>query len=212
MLDKRPLKTPAKADLALPTQALAAAIAQEWQGQGDRLDIANMHLMRLANVAIDRTPPARAEMADELTRYCETDCICHLTDGPSALLEREEAGWRPVRNWAGQELDIMLLPVQGIIAAPQPKASLAAARAHALSLDDFRLTGLVYACGLFGSALLALAVEQRRLSALEAFDLSRIDEVWQIEQWGEDEEAADMANAKRREADTVNAWFGALTL
>ncbi len=209
-LDARPLKTPAKAALTLPTRTLAEAIADEWDSQEEALDIQSMHLTRLANVAIDRTPVSRDVLADELARYCETDLVCHLADGPAALRERQEAVWAPTRAWAGKSLGIVLLPVEGIVAAMQPPASLEAARAHALGLDDFRATGLAYGCGLLGSAVLALAVSEGEMSAADAFSASRVDEAFQQAQWGVDEEAAVATEARRNEADAFGRWVAAL--
>ena len=144
-LDGRTIKTPARVALCVPSQRLARAIAAEWNAQGEIIDLTAMHLTRLANVAIDRTPEVREEMADELVRYCETDLLCHIAEGPQELVEREEAYWAPIREWAGQELDIFLVPVEGLLASPQPDASLEAARNAALDMDDFRLTGTLYA-------------------------------------------------------------------
>ncbi|MCA8902890.1 MAG: ATPase [Hyphomonas sp.] len=209
-LDGRTIKTPAREAFRLPTERLAKLIAAEWNGQGDKIDLARMHLTRLANVAIDRTPEIREEMADELARYCETDLLCHLAEGPSELVARQEELWRPVRDWAGQEFGILLVPVEGILASPQPDASLEAAREHVLGMDDFRLTGTLYACGLFGSALLALAVADGQISADDAFERSRLDEAWQTEQWGEDAEAKAATEARRKEARAVGTWMKAL--
>ena len=206
-LDGRSIKTPARAALRLPTERLAKAVAAEWNAQDDKIDLAAMHLTRLANVAIDRTPELRDEMADELARYCETDLVCHIAEDDEDLAEREEAHWAPIRAWAGQALDVILVPVEGIIASPQPDASLEAARNYALSLDDFRLTGLLYACALYGSAVLAMAVSEGELSAMDAFEISRIDEAWQIEQWGEDDEAKAATALRRLEAQALNIWL-----
>lgn len=210
LLDGRSVKTPARAGLVVPTEALAKALAKEWDEQGEQIDIAAMHLTRLANVAIDRAEETRFEMADELARYCETDLICHIAAEPEALVAREEAIWRPVRDWAGETLGVFLVPVEGVIASPQPDASLEAARQHALSLDPFRLTGLMFACGLLGSALLALAVEQDALSADDAFEASRIDEAFQNEQWGEDQEAKEATDNRRTEIKALGRWFRGL--
>lgn len=210
-LDGRPIKTPAKATLTLPTAALAEAIANEWAEQGETLDLQAMTLTRLANVALDRTPETRAELADELTRYAGTDVICYLADAPSELRERQEAAWKPWREWAGRELDVVLVPVVGLMASPQPQASLEAVRAHALGLDDFRLTALTWACSLLGSAVLALAVERGAVTAPEALTASIIDEDWQIEQWGEDEEAMQVRAARAKDAAALQLWFEALS-
>lgn len=209
-LDGRAIKTPAKTTLTLPTEALASAIAAEWQAQGDTLDLQAMTLTRLANVALDRTPETRGELADELARYAGTDVTCYLADAPSELRARQEAAWKPWREWAGQELGVVLVPVIGLIASPQPQASLEAVQAHARSLDDFRLTALTWACSLLGSAVLALAVERDALSAPAALKASIVDEDWQIEQWGEDEEAMQVRAARAADAAALQLWFEAL--
>lgn len=209
-LDGRPVRTPAGRPQAVPTLALAEAMAEEWERQDGVIDIASMHLTRLANVAIDRTPLTREDMEAEVGHFCETDLVCFLDPNNTGLRDRQNEHWRPMRDWAGQHLGIMLLPVEGVIASPQPATSLETARTHARALDDFRLTGLVYGCGLFSSAVLALATEQGRLDALEAFGLSRLEEDFQIEHWGEDMEAAAVANARRLEAAALGAWFETL--
>ncbi|KCZ54666.1 hypothetical protein HY29_14025 [Hyphomonas beringensis] len=209
-LDERAIKTPARAAMLLPTEKLAKAVAAEWNAQEEQIDLLSMHLTRLANVAIDRTPEVRYEMADELARYCETDLICHIAEDDEELAEREEAHWAPIRAWAGQALDVILVPVEGIIASPQPDASLEAARTYALSLDDFALTGLVYAFGLYGSAVLAMAVLEGELSATDAFEISRIDEAWQASQWGEDDEAKAATALRRIEAKALDTWLSGL--
>lgn len=209
-LNGRALRTPARAVLELPSRRLAEAVAQEWREQGEALEIPRMHLTRLANVAVDRTPLSRREMADELTKYCETDLLCHLAEAPVELRARQEAAWRTIRDWAGPALGIMLMPVQGIMAAPQPAASLDAARDHAMSRDDYKLTGLAFGCALFGSALLALAVEQGEIAATDALARSQVDETFQAEQWGRDSEAEAALQARREQAEALGNWFSAL--
>lgn len=209
-LDGRTLKTPARNALAFPARGLAEAIAREWDAQGEHVDLLHLHLTRLANVAIDRTPEARDGMADEVARYCETDLTCHIAEEPEELVALEEGHWGPVRDWAADVLGVILVTTEGVRAVPQPDASLDAARDYALSLDDFRLTGLVYGCALFGSAVLAMAVCEGALPAEEAFDMSRIDEAWQAARWGEDEEAAAATEAKREEATALGQWFAGL--
>ena len=209
-LDGRTIKTPARAALMLPVRTLADALADEWNAQDGFIDLASMYLTRLANVAIDRTPETRDTLADEIARYCETDLICHIAEEPEELIALEEGHWAPVRDWAGDVLGVNLVTTEGVRATPQPDASLEAAREYALGLDDFRLTALVYACGLYGSALLAMAVCEGALPAEEAFEMSRLDEAWQAAQWGEDDEAIAATEAKRVEARAIAAWFAGL--
>lgn len=210
-LDGRAIKTPAKAPLLFPTEKLAEAVAREWNAQGETLDLQGMTLTRLGNVALDRTPDTRPELADELARYAGTDVTCYLAETPAELRDRQERAWKPWREWAGQEMGVVLVPVHGLLASPQPQASIEAVRAHALSLDDYRLTALTWACSLFGSAVLALAVERGALPAEDALKASIVDEDWQIEQWGEDEEAAHVRAARARDAAALQLWFEGLS-
>ncbi|MEM7766201.1 MAG: ATP12 family protein [Pseudomonadota bacterium] len=209
-LDGRVIRTPASAELAVPSLDLAEAIAGEWNGQGPEIDIQAMHLTRLANVAIDRTPATRAELVEQAVQYCETDLTCFL-DGDPEIRAQQEAVWRRWREWAGKSLDIVLVPVEGLLAAPQPAASLDAVRRVAGGYDDFRLTGLAFACGLYGSGVLALAVCERALDADQAFDASIIDETIQAARWGLDSEAAAAQAGKRIESAAVGAWVAALS-
>lgn len=209
-LDARTIKTPERNALALPTRGLAEAIAAEWDSQGSNIDLLSLHLTRLANVAIDRAPETRDGLADELARYCETDLLCHIAEEPEELVALEEGHWAPVRDWAADVLGVILVTTEGVRAAPQPDASLEAARDYALSLDDFRLTGLVFACALYGSALLAMAVCEGAVAAEEAFEMSVIDQTWQAARWGEDEEATAALEAKREEAKAIGRWFRGL--
>jgi len=209
-LDGKPLRTPAKAGLIAPTRKLAEELAAEWNAQSERIDFASMSLTRLANVAIDRTPATRDEMAGEAAKYAETDLVCHLADRPPGLRAAQDAAWSPVRDWAATEHGVRLTAVEGIMPALQPGESLKAMRDYAAGLDDFRLTGLVYGIGLLGSAVLGLAVERRRLTAVEALDVSRVDEIYQISQWGEDSEAKNRVARALEEASALDRWFDAL--
>jgi len=208
VLDGRVVKTPAQNMLSAPREKLALALAGEWDRQGDEVDIQGMHLTRLVNVAIDRTGSQRGGMVDEVVKYCETDLLCFLAETPAELRARQIAGWRPVREWAGQALDVVLMEVpDGLLAAPQPPASLDAARAYTTELDDLRLTGLNFGLGLFGSALLAMAVAEGRLNAMEAYELSILDELFQAERWGEDEENLARLTHNRAQAEALGQLF-----
>ncbi len=210
-LDGRTPKTPAKAPLVLPTEAAARLVAEEWAAQGEFLDPAAMPATRLASTAIDRIGQAREAVADEIAAYASSDALCYLAEHPRALVERQAREWGPWRDWAARELGVALEPVEGIMHRAQPEASVAWVRDHALGLDDFRLTGLATAVPLLGSAVLGLALERAALAADAAFDLSRLDEAFQEEQWGVDAEAAGRVAARRAEARLLEQWFAALT-
>ena len=209
LLDQRALRSPAGQPFIVPTQELARTVAGEWQVQGERIDLATMFNTRQVYGVLDRPEDAVVALAAQVARYAETDLLCYLAEGPAVLRDRQEAGWAPLREWA-EELGIVLRPSVGIMPKAQPAASIEAIRAHALGLDRFRLAGLAHGVALFGSAILGLAVERGRLTAAEAYELSRIDEAYQASQWGEDAEAVRRTESARVDARALDMWFAAL--
>ncbi|MEM9012576.1 MAG: ATP12 family protein [Pseudomonadota bacterium] len=196
-LDTRPVQTPAKRPLILPTEALAEAIAEEWRGQGAHVVPTSMPLTRMANAAIDKVAPAPMAVVEHLAAYGETDLLCHLAEGPEGLVERQRTGWGPVIAWAAETHAIRLHQTAGVMPLTQPAESLANLRGVLAGRDAFALTAAYDLVTLSGSALLALAVIDGFRSAEAAWGLSRLDEDWQIAEWGEDAEAAADAAARR---------------
>lgn len=188
-LDGRPLKTPAGAPLCLGQRPLAEVIAQEWQDQGDIIQPHTMPLMQLAGTAIDRIAPRQSEVVAELLRHAETDLLCYRADEPVDLVERQARFWQPITDWATARFDVGFVIVSGLMPAPQPAATLERLGAWLGVRDAFRLAGIHLASASMGSLLLAIALAEGRLSADEAFAASQLDETFQIERWGEDEEA-----------------------
>jgi chaperone required for assembly of F1-ATPase len=209
-LDGRSVKTPAKAVLALPTRAAAELVAAEWEAQGEHIDFARMPATRHAFTAIDRVSVTRAEVAKEIARYAAADLLCYFADQPESLVARQLERWGPVLDWALTHEGLVFVRATGVSYQAQPVETLARMETAALALDDFHLAALAFAGALFGSSILALAVLRGRLSASEAFDLARIDEAFQEEQWGRDEEAAIRTANQRAEADALTAWLEAL--
>lgn len=194
-LDGRPLRTPAKRELSVPNEPLAAAIAAEWEAQQTDIHPETMPLTRLAATAIDRTADLRDKIAAEVANYAGTDLVCYRAEHPPALAARQEAVWQPLLDWAAGRYDAGLAVTAGIVPTAQSAASLKAFAAAVAALDDFRLTALQAATAACGSLVIALALLEGRLDAEAAFAASQLDETFQIEAWGEDEEAA-----KRRAA------------
>ena len=210
LLDGRQARTPAGRPLRLPTVALAELAAAEWAAQPEEFDYASMPATRLAFTVIDRVPTAREATVDEAARYAGSDLLCYFAEGPKALAERQAREWEPLLIWAERELGLALNRTAGVVHCAQPPETLARARALAAGVDDFALGGLAFGAPLFGSFVLALAVQRGRLSGEQAFDLSRLDETHQQEQWGVDAEAAQRAERMRGEAVMLEAWFRAL--
>lgn len=209
-LDGRVAKTPAGAPLALPTRALAELVAEEWAAQGETVEFATMLATRLASTVIDRVPAQRQAVARETAKYAGSDLTCYLAEDPPALIQAEQALWRPVLDWAEAELGLRFAQTAGLAHTPQPPETIARVEALAAAMDDWRLTALAFAAPLFGSAVLALALAHGRLTGEEAFDASRVDEAFQERRWGVDAEAADRTARLRAEAAMLQRWFEAL--
>lgn len=208
-LDARPVKTPAKQPLVLPTLAMAQAIALEWDQQQGVIKPDTMPLTQAANSALDKVAPQVDGVVGEIANYGSTDLLCYRASAPQPLIDRQAAGWDPLLHWSRDSLAAPLDVTQGVIPIPQPEPSLARLRAHVAAHNAFQLAALHDLVAISGSLILGLAVARGRLTADEAFALSRIDETWQNEQWGEDEDAAAL-EALRRNALRVAERFFAL--
>lgn len=198
-LDGRAIRTPAKALLVLPTKALAEAIAGEWDAQEEVVKPATMPMTRTANSAIDRVAPQMAEVAGLIAEYGGSDLICYRATAPVALEERQAEVWDPLIDWAATELGAPLAITSGIVPVPQRSESLARLAGLVAGSEPFALAALHELVTLSGSLVLGLAVSHGRLSADEAWAASTLDDDWQREQWGADEEA-DARQAKRHTA------------
>lgn len=201
LLDGRAVKTPARNALVLPTEKLASAIAAEWQAQDDEVIAASMPLLRLANTVIDGVMPNREGVIDAILRFGENDLTCYRAHQPPDLVARQREGWDPILNWVRQKFGASLLVADGITHQDQPPEALAALRQAVSGYDPFTLAGLHVVASIAGSLVLALAVVEGEISGAHAFIMSRIDENYQAEKWGEDAEAAKRATALAHELD-----------
>ncbi|WP_170167103.1 ATP12 family chaperone protein [Paracoccus methylarcula] len=207
LLDERPLRTPGKQPLILPTKALAQAIAAEWDAQTEIIDPNAMPLTRAANSAIEKIRPQFADVAAMLAEYGGTDLLCYRAEQPEELLRMQAEGWDPLIDWAATELRAPLRITHGIVPVRQPDDSLARLRAEMDMLDSFGLMALHDLVTLPGSLVLGLAVLRGRLSAEDAHRLSRIDETWQSSQWGRDEEAEAAAGNRLMRCDRRHGFI-----
>ena len=210
-LDGRMPRSPEGRPLVLPTQALAELVAEEWAAQGAEILAATMPATRLAWTALALgVGEGRAQSAATIASFAGSDLLCYFAEHPSGLVERQERRWGPVIDWAQGALGVQFHRAQGIVHQPQPQATLARLEALAAAEPDFILAGLASATALFGSAILAFALRHGQLTAEAAYDLSRLDEVFQEERWGVDAEAAARAETMARDAVMLGRWFGAL--
>jgi chaperone required for assembly of F1-ATPase len=188
-LDGRVLKTPGKKPLLCIGEIQAQCVAEEWQAQIDEIRPETMPCTRLMNVACELTPDKRPELISEFTKYCETDLLCYRASHPEDLVSLQNEKWQPVLDWAAKHHRIELATTDGLEAIVQPGQSLQNTTEIAKKLTDANLTLLLHFTACYGSAILALAVMEKHLDVSPAFELSRLDEAFQNEQWGEDDEA-----------------------
>jgi len=191
----------------MPTRALAEAVAAEWDAAaaepGAELNPADLPLTRAANTAIDRVTPEHDAVAATVAAYGGTDLLCYRAPGPEGLVRRQAGGWDPLLAWTRETLGARLLLAEGVMHLAQPPETLARLEAEVRAHGPWELTALHDLVTLTGSLVIGLAVSRGRLTAAEAWPLGRIDEDWNVEEWGEDAEAA--AGAARRRAEFLNA-------
>ena len=206
-LDGRPVRTPARHALALPTAALAEAVAAEWRAQGEEVDAASMPLTKLATTVLDLMPARRGDAVTEACGYADTDLLCYRASAPPVLAERQRARWQPWLDWAERHHDARLAVTHGVDPVPQPEPALNALRLAVERLDDWRLVGLHAATTLTGSLVLALALESGDLDADRAFATALLDELFEIEQWGEEETQQRRHVALRRDLGAAERYL-----
>ena len=198
-LDGRPVRTPARATLAVPTEALAEAIAGEWRAAEDKLDPRATPLTGLANAAIDRVEPDRQAFADGLARYAQADLACYRATGPHELVAVQETAWDALLGWARRRYDVDFVTTQGVVHVDQPPGTVERLSHAVEALDVFHLAGLSPLVTVGGSLVAALALADGAITPLQAWDAVSIDERWQIERWGSDAEAEAAVENRRRD-------------
>lgn len=203
LLDGRRLKTPRGEDPALPSAALAEAIADEWRAQDDEIVPAAMPLTKLANTAVDGIVPRRGEVIAEIVAFARHDHLCYRTDKPAELVARQNAAWDPLLDWAAERFGAPLVTVHGVTSVAQPEDSIAALARAVEAYDPFVLAALHVAASICGSLVLGLALAEKRVDAAEAFAVSQVDERWQAEKWGLDSEAEARARHLAAELDAA---------
>ena len=211
LLDGRRVKTPARTPLVVPSESLARAMAEEWNAQGAEIDPRTMWLTKLANTAIDRVAPRRDAVIDEILAFAGTDLVCYRADHPVELARRHAAHWAPLVDWASETFGAALRVTEGITHVPQDEAALAAIRRALAALDAFTLAALHNAVTLTGSVVIGLALLKGRLDAARAFEAAHVDEAWQAELCGEDEEEAARLASRREELEDTARFLGFLS-
>lgn len=198
-LDGRPLKTPARVALRVPTAALAGAIADEWRGSAEQVNPREMPLTGLANAAVDQIAPDQQAFATGLAKYAEADLACYRAEGPATLVARQEEHWDALLAWARRRFDLDFQTTNGLMHVQQPQATIDRLGHAVHALDAFQLAGLSPLVTIGGSLIAALAVVEGAMTVEKAWDAISIDERWQLEQWGSDAEAELALENRRRD-------------
>ncbi|MBN8813953.1 MAG: ATPase [Sphingomonas sp.] len=202
-LDGKPVRTPGRLPLVLPTDALADAVAEEWRSVEGDIDPRAMPLTGLSNAAIERIPADPAVFAANLAAYAESDLLCYRADAPPDLIERQNALWNPPLDWAEGRYGVQFELASGVMHQPQPDATIEKLAVAVATRDAFELAGLSPIVTITGSLVLGLALIEGAMAAEAVWTAANLDEDWQAEQWGEDALAAQTRAAHRAEFDAA---------
>ena len=188
LLDGRPMRTPAKAVLVVPTRALAEAIAAEWAEVPDKAEINASHLplTRLAATGLDRVTTQRTRVIEDTAKYAGSDMLCYRASQPDTLVKRQQEIWQPLLDWAAERYGARLVVVEGLAFVEQPADAVARLRDAVATHSDLGLSALFNLTHISGSLVVALAVAERHLAAGDAFAAAQLDELYQVERWGSD--------------------------
>jgi len=202
-LDGRPIQSPARNRLVLPNRRLAEAVAAEWAAQVEKVDFAAMPLMRLVGIAVDDVAGRPEAVVDVIAAYGVTDLTCYRAEAPPDLVARQHRHWQPLLDWIGACHGVSLVAAAGVTPIRQPEPSLAALR-RAVAVDDpFVLAGVHAATVCCGSVVIALALRDSEIDADGAWTAAQVDEDYQVEIWGTDEEAAERRRNVRADLDAA---------
>ena len=199
-LDGKAVRTPGQNVMLLPSREAAQLVADEFSGQGKEIDLTTMPVMRLVNTAIDGVATDPQAVLEDILRYASSDMVFYRADSPERLVERQAEAWDPVIDWARSALGARFILAEGVMHVEQPRETIGAVGIHLkLREEPLRLAALHVMTSIAGSALLALAVEAGEIGTETAWAAAHVDEDWNIEQWGEDAEAAAALEARRHD-------------
>ncbi|MDH3737933.1 MAG: ATPase [Alphaproteobacteria bacterium] len=207
LLDKTPVQTPARHPLQLPNADLAQAIAAEWEGQDAEIEVDRMPLTQIAATALDRVAADPSSYINQIAAYGETDLVCYRAESPDSLVKRQAATWQPLVDWVTETFAAPLIVTGGVAPVAQPGASLTALRNAVTDHDVFEMAALGLATTASGSLIVALALSHGRVDAEAAFQAGYLDETWQVEKWGSDEDAETRHQSARGDLATAAQFF-----
>ncbi|GAA6101054.1 ATP synthase mitochondrial F1 complex assembly factor 2 [Tachysurus ichikawai] len=207
-LDRRKLKTPGGKLFTVPNEALAIAVATEWDVQKDTLKFYTMHLTTLCNTALDNpTQRDKDQMISAVLKFLETDTICYRVDDPPGLVELQKNEWDPVMDWIEKRYNVVIGSSSNIMGPQIPEKTKETFRQHLKSYNLWSLTGLEYVISQLKSLILSFGLIDRHLTVEQAVLLSRLEEEFQIQHWGNVEWAHDYDMYDLRSRTAAGALF-----
>lgn len=209
-LDGRPVRTPMRHPLRVPGAGLAGAVADEWDAQGDEIDLETMPMTRIAATAIDRVRHDRENYTDQIAAYAETDLLCYRAPSPSGLVVLQSKSWQPLLDWSKETYGAELKATEGLSPIAQSRDSLMRLRKVLDDRDEFELAALSVASATSGSLIVALALAQQRIDAREAYEASQLDESYQNQTWGVDPEAQQRRDVLKADLEASAAFLALL--
>ena len=212
LLDGKPMRTPAKSVLVVPTQPLAEAIAEEWRRvpeQGE-IVIGHLALTRLAATGLDRVVSQRAQVVSDIAKYAGSDLLCYRATAPDSLVKLQHDSWQPLLDWAAERYGARLTVANGMTFVEQPAEAVARLRDAVEAYDSVALAALYNLTHTSGSVVIALAVAERRLTADAAFAAAQVDELYQIARWGDDPTALKQREGVARDIETCARFLDLL--
>lgn len=211
-LDGKPLKTPGKQVLVLPTSAAADLVALEWNAIESEINPLLLPVTRFANTAIDGVANEMQAVMEDIVRYAGSDLLCYRADAPQGLVDQQREHWDPILDWAETQVGARFELADGIMPVAQPREAIATFGARLKThADPFKLTVLHTFTSLSGSALIALALGEGAIDPDAAWAAAHVDEDWNISQWGEDHEAAQRRKQRRADFTAAHQLLAALS-
>ncbi len=208
-LDGRAVRTPAKTAFSVPTEILARHIADEWMAQDEKIDPATMPYTRTANAAIDKVAPQFKEVAGLIAAYGENDLLCYRAESPRELADRQARLWDPLLAWATSAFGVNLQIGTGVMHIEQAPNDMQTLAKLVTDMTAYQLAAFHDLVSLSGSLILGLAAARNHADWQVLWDLSRVDETWQEEQWGHDDEAHAAAQIKRASFEHAQKFYAA---
>jgi chaperone required for assembly of F1-ATPase len=199
-LDGRPVKTPQRNALALPTSALADAVAEEWEAQGEDIVPASMPLTALAQGALDQVASERGRIVSRIAAFADSDMLYYRADeGQQALVDHQAVHWDPLLDWARQRYDVSFNLIYGIRYEAQPAETIERLKEAVEAQDDFAVAAMLSLVGLSGSLIATLALAEQAYDSATLWPLVNLEELWQEQIWGRDDQAAAARGIKQAE-------------